>query len=198
MVMQDSVCRLAIFDLSNWVLRNPNRSERALQLLADCHVPQVDLKGTLSRLSDQDSQLDGKRGQIESIAQDKNFYQAMTPLGISMDDVMAATFEVEKGRTSALLREPSAIRLIGRMARTEALKWVHLRGLIEFLKRGGTLNELNPADIRDFQRRMGNDVNQYKYPLLSIKRLSIDEPLFLVNLHRDVAVRRAFLVTAIK
>jgi hypothetical protein len=197
-VVQDSICHLMIFRLSGWVLSDPNRAGIAERLLAECQVPRVDLRTMLSRLADQDAQLDGKQGQIDAIEQDASFYQGMAPLGISMDDVLAATFEMEKLRTSALLREPSAVRLVWRMTGTEALKWVHLRGLINFFKRGGSVAELNPADITAFQRRMGSDVKQYQYPLLRIRRLSTDEPLFLVNLHRDAQVKNAFLATALK
>ena len=79
-----------------------------------------------------------------------------------------------------------------RMATTEALKWVNLRGLIQFLKLGGSFDELDPTDVRKFDARMGKEAKQYRYPLLGIRSLTEAQINALIDLQREAEQRCVF------
>jgi hypothetical protein len=78
------------------------------------------------------------------------------------------------------------------------MKDVHLAGLISFFERGGTITELDPSDVTAFEKRMGNDLRDYKCPQFGIRRLSLDHLLGLIELHRNPTASASFLSIALQ
>jgi hypothetical protein len=196
-VLQDSISRLMIFRLSAWTIEHPQQAAAAEKYLETIDVSQLHIRQLLMEFAEQDPELLKKRGEINKINDDLPIYRALEPLGLSIKDV-GAFIDPKQTQTSMLLTTPNVPALAFRMAETESLKWINLRGLIEFLKSGGSFDELDPADIRAFQARMGKNVSRYKYSPLGIKRLSESQLSALVSLHRDQNRKRIFLQVALK
>ena len=196
-VLQDSVARVMIFRLAMWLVKHPTKAEQAETLFDSIEVPRVILDSLLWEMATQDRELATKQAEIASIDREKSIYQALTPIGLSMNDVLALAAP-PRVMTSKLLKQPSAPALVYRMATTEALKWVNLRGLIQFLKLGGSFDELDPADVRKLDARMGKEAKQYRYPLLGIRSLTEAQMNALIDLQREPEQRRVFLDVALR
>ncbi len=168
LVLQDTVGRLMIFRLSGWLIENPTETRQAEALFEKVEIPRVNLNTLVAQLRNQDRALARMPQDVMPTAEAKSIYQAFTPIGLKMADVLAFN-DPEKVKTSVLLKDAAVPALAYRMATTEALKSVHLRGLIRFLKAGGSLTELDPADIRNFEKRMGQEAKSFNYPLLEIR-----------------------------
>ena len=56
----------------------------------------------------------------------------------------------------------------------------------------------NPRDIRPFESRMGKEASAYSYSLLQVRKFKETDVLYLIALHKDPAVRSAWLDTALK
>jgi hypothetical protein len=196
-VLQDSVARVMIFRLAMWLVKHPTKAEQAETLFDSIEVPRVILDSLLGEMATQDRELATKQAEIANIDREKSIYQALTPIGLGMNDVLALAAP-PRVMTSELLKQPSAPALVYRMATTEALKWVNLRGLIQFLKLGGSFDELDPADVRKLDARMGKEAKQYRYPLLGIRSLTEAQMNALIDLQREPEQRRVFLDVALR
>lgn len=196
-VLQDSVARVMIFRLAMWLVKHPTKANQAAALFDAIEVPRVLLDSLLAEMATQDRELAAKKEAISGIDREKSIYQALSPIGLSMNDVLALAAP-PRVMTSELLKQPSAPALAYRMATTEALKWVNLRGLIQFLKLGGSFDELDPTDVRKFDARMGKEAKQYRYPLLGIRSLTEAQINALIDLQREAEQRRVFLDVALK
>ena len=84
-----------------------------------------------------------------------------------------------------------------RIAATQQLYKISLRGLLAFVEKGGTYEELNPADITAFKRRMNGEDKSFQYPPLSIRYLGSGSVKTLFDLHKDAAMRDGFLKAAL-
>jgi hypothetical protein len=196
-LLQDSISRLMICDLSAWTIENPQEAVSAQKYLANIAVSQLHIRQLLMEFAEQDPELLKKRGEINKINDDLPIYRALEPLGLSVKDV-SAFIDPKRTQTSVLLTTPNVPALAFRVASTESLKWINLRGLIEFLKSGGSFSELNPADIRAFEARIGKSASRYNYLPLEIKRLSESHVSTLLSLQRDDNQKRIFLQVALK
>jgi hypothetical protein len=197
LVLQDSVVRLMIVRIAQWLAAHPSDAAGIEDTFAQLNPAPVHLQALLAELWKDDPTLADKPPLTSGIDDRQQIFQALAPIGLNSAAVMEFT-NPELIRTSALLSNASAPALIYRMATTESLKWVHLRGAIQYFKAGGTLAELDPADIRPFTRRMGKEAKSYNYPLLGIRAASVDQILALVRLGTDDAQKRAFLNVALR
>jgi hypothetical protein len=99
---------------------------------------------------------------------------------------------------SNLMANPSGFGLTFRIAQTEMLTSVNLKALLEFIKQGGTLSELDPADVTRFTARMGKVKANYRYLPLGIRRLSVGHLLSILDIGKEQVTRRAFLQTSLE
>ena len=99
---------------------------------------------------------------------------------------------------SRLFADPSVAALVFRIANTESLIRVNFAGSIHFFENGGNYAELNPKDIRPFEKRIGKTANACKYPLLQIRHFTESHVLYLIALHTDTNIKAAFLDTALR
>jgi hypothetical protein len=197
LVLQDSVVRLTILRMAQWLTAHPTDGADLEETFAQVNAAPVHLQAMLNELWKDDPALADKAAVTSGIDDRQTIFQALAPIGLNSAQVMEFT-NPDLTKTSALLHDASAPALIYRMATTEALKWVHLRGAIQYFKAGGSFAELNPADIRPFTRRMGKEASSYNYPLLGIRAAGVDQILALVRLGKDDAQERAFLEVVLK
>jgi hypothetical protein len=73
--------------------------------------------------------------------------------------------------TSALIDRRDINALLFRVIETEAVSRVHIPGLILFRKLGGRAEDLDPNDVRPYERLMEHDINKFQFPPLGIHRL---------------------------
>lgn len=195
-VLRDSVRRIIVFHLSKWLIDNPTQAGAATPLLKKCSPEKLELRAALFELSSADQFMSKKRDQLEKIDEGKNIYEALEPIGIGMQEIMAAS-KPEELRTTALLEDPSALRLVWRMANTDALFTVNLLGLLKFFENGGESSELNPADIRPFEARMKGSARSFQYPLLNIRKVTEVQLLNLLRLHGNTDEQDRFMEVAL-
>lgn len=191
-VLRDSVRRIIAFQIATWLIDNQPSARAAAPLLEKCLPETLELREALFELSSADQFMSKRQDRIEKIEEGKSIYEALEPIGIGMEEIMAAS-KPEKLRTTKLLEDPSALRLVWRMANTNALLTVNLPGLIKFFENGGESGELNPADIRFFEKRMKGSARSFQYPLLNIRKVTEVQLLNLFRLHGNADERTRFM-----
>jgi hypothetical protein len=150
-------------------------------------IPEIQIRVFLERLSVEDSALTENRADVGRINPEQNIYTALQAAGLGdASALMGHTF-------NQLMENPSAAALLVRMAGTEMLCRVNLKGLATFLEKGGTYEELNPADVRPFKSRMGGTEKSFRYPLLDVRYLRGGDVRVLFELHNEPASKAAFL-----
>jgi hypothetical protein len=193
LVLADGVERLFILNATDWMTTNPTDAPKVRAALERLPSPtRFDLKQRLLSLVDEDSFLSEKREEVGKVDGTKSLYEALAPLGIGMQEVLTA-MQREKRATGRLLREPSAINLLVRLAETDALRNVHLAGLIAFFEKGGRVDELNPSDESAFEKRMGKETRQFRSPALQIRYLSSEHLLALIQMRGASNERASYL-----
>jgi len=192
MVLADGLRRAAIFYLSGLLVRGSVPLHEVQAQAERLTVPRVDVRSLVDRLASEDDTLASHRAQFERIKPEQNLFAAFAALDIE------DPFGLSVSTPAGLLNQPSGVALIMRLAGTELLSRVSLRGFFEFLKKGGTVQEIDPADIRAFQARMGGTERSYQYQLLSVRYLSVSHVGYLFEIHQSPAARRAFLRTALE
>lgn len=194
LLLADSFNRLIIYRLAEWVVAHPEYAAFCGKLLASAGAGMdQNYVDVLRMTADDDEAFIGKKLDFGEIDPKGSIFQSLNAIGITQNDVLAS---MRSSKTSALLEKPSAVALATRITETVAMKDVHLAGLITFFERGGTISELNPSDVTAFEKRMGNDLRDYKYPQAGIRRLSSDHLLVLIDLQRNQAAGTYFLSMA--
>ena len=156
-------------------------------------VPEVHIKQLLESLSNQDSEIQNKLSEIQKIQITDNFAQACTALGINWTEI----YVPYSNQTGELLQSPSVIRLAFRLAQSEAMINVNIKGTIRFFEVGGLYSELNEKDIRAFESRMGKEIGLYRYPILQVRRFKPSDVLTVVELHKNPDIQAAWLNAAL-
>jgi hypothetical protein len=190
-LLSDAVNRFLCFRISQWLESRPQDFVKLEPIADDVPVMRVEIKAQLIALLGDDPSARKQEPAIRDLDSRLNLYavlQRFAPVSESTSALMAGS-----ASTESLLSEPSAFGLTARLVVTESLFRVHLRSLFEFLSKDGKLEELNPSDIRPFEKRMGTSINSYKYPPLGVRYLSVDAPLSLLLLHRDKRTGVVFL-----
>ncbi|MDB6150627.1 MAG: hypothetical protein JWQ44_2075 [Chthoniobacter sp.] len=181
-----------------WLSRDPIGERGSLNLYGYVSNNSINLFDPfgLASLVNEDPYLSAKRAEVAKVDGSKSIYEALIPIGIAMKDVLSA-MQLEQRTTGRLLREPSAVALVLRMAETNAVRSVHLAGLLAFFERGGRIGELDAANESAFEKRMGKDTRGFHSPALQIRYLSSEHLLALVEVHSASSVRASFLTTAL-
>lgn len=187
MLLADSFRRLAILRISESLVRGSRPAAEARQDLEQIEVPHIEARGLLERLALEDEALSSNRSELGKITSDQNIYAALQAAGLGDGpSLMGKTF-------SQLMDNASAAALLVRMAGTEMLYNVSLKGLVAFIEKGGTYQELDPADVRPFKNRMGGTEKSFRYPLLDVRYLRGGDLRVLFELQNEPASRAAFL-----
>jgi hypothetical protein len=197
LVLADSLERLLILHVADWIITTPSDAPKARAALEKrAPAARFDLKQSLASLVDEDPFLDRQREAVGKVDGSKSLYEALAPIGIGMKEVLTA-MQREQRATGRLLQEPSGVALLVRMAETDALRHVHLAGLIAFFEKGGRADELNPADETAFEKRMGKETRQFRSPALQIRSLSSEHLLALIEMHAASNGRASFLAAVL-
>jgi hypothetical protein len=194
LLLADSLFRLAIYRISGLLVFQPESAPEVGQLIGSLGVPTVDVKTMLLKLGSQGSDVQPHLAGVRKIKTGDNLYKALQSAGINFD----VAFNPSAKLTSSLIREPSVIGLIQRMAETESIVKVNLEGTVRFFELGGTYSELNPRDIRPFEARMDKEAKAYTYPLLQVRKFKETDVLYLIAMQKDDAVRSAWLDIVLK
>ena len=141
----------------------------------------------LESLVSEDDTLLAVRANFGNIDSNQNVFAALQTVGVGD----ATSLSIQTFRQ--LCENPSVAALLIRMAQTELIYTVSIKGLIVFLEKGGTYEELNPADVRAFKKRMGGTESSFSYPLLGVAHLNGSHLRSLFELHRVPSAREAFL-----
>ncbi len=197
-LLADSFHRVILYRLSNWLISHPDDAAFCERLLTSVgpKMSQNDVD-VLQIAADDDPRFIEEKPDFAQIDPTKSIYQSLRTLGIPERDVLEAAM-VPWPQTSQLLETPSAISLAIRTTDTAAIREVHLAGLIEFFKKGGVVSELNAADVRAFEKRMGKSLRTFKSLQFGIRRLSVMHLLALFDIHKDPSIGAFFLKTALQ
>jgi hypothetical protein len=191
MLLADAIRKLVIFRVSEWLTKGVQPVAKAETVMDRLNVPVVNLRAVLERLIPEDAVLSEHREQVEKLTPEQNIFAAAEAIGSDWMTLTSAHGFTE------LIEKPSALALTMRMAQTELLATVSIRGLIAFLKKGGTYQELNPADITAFQKRMAGSEKSFRYLPLGVRYLSVSHPRSLFELHSDPAARKVYMQAAL-
>jgi hypothetical protein len=191
LVLADSVRRLAVFRLSEALVRLPAATAGSRAIIDSNDTQSIEIRALLERLCPDDVELAERRSELGRIEPGQNVFAAFEIAGLGEASSLGAV------SFTHLMEHPSAAGLVLRMTATQQLYKISLRGLLAFVEKGGTYEELNPADITAFQRRMNGEDKTFKYPPLSIRYLSSDSVQMLFDLHKDAAMRDGFLKAAL-
>ena len=102
------------------------------------------------------------------------------------------TSQLSSTTASTLLDNASLVLLIQRLSVTDFISAVSLPGLVEFLSRGGMLEQLRTDDVRPFLSIMNGDEKRYFYAPLGVDHLYVEHLLGLVELMKGGSINRAF------
>lgn len=136
---------------------------------------------------EEDEIFQNEREKIGSLKKDLDF---MT-LGKQVKELFPKLSEVEIPiTTTELLDRPMVIRLLVETAATESNWNIFLPGLLEYIHRGGKVEQLNVGDIREFERVMGGSEEKYKFPFFGIRYLSVSGLLGKIRSCQETDVRK--------
>lgn len=196
-LLSDSLYRLVIFcaakDLS---LSFENRGE-VEGFASELPAPSLGLKERLVSFAKDDPSLAQRISVIDNIDPSDNLYVISQQLR-TKDSADPNRVDNDNFTFSYLMANPSGFGLTFRIAQTEMLTTIGLKSLLTFIKHGGSLSELDPSDITIFKKRMSESKDEYRYPALGIRRLSVDHPLSVLEINSDQNVKQAFLRTALE
>jgi hypothetical protein len=191
-LLADALRRLAIFRVSDWLIKGSQPLPRVQEMVNRLTASRVDLRSLLERLASEDRLLNENRERLETISPSQNIFAVAEAIGFDRSALMTAS------DFSELLENPSALGLAMRLAGTELLSAVSLQGLLAFLQRGGTYQELDPADVTAFQKRMGGSEKLFRSTPLGVRYLSVSHPRSLFEIHNDPIARKTYLEAALK
>jgi hypothetical protein len=188
LLLADAIRRLVIFRISESIAASGKEITSAQAIVDRLRIPHVDVRAQFELLAGEDRSLDERRAAIDKISPSDSVFVALQTLGFDPASLATAAQNFRH-----LVAEPSIPVLTIRMAGTELLGTVGVKGLAAFLQKGGKYEELNPADVRAFQTRMGGAENTFQCPALNVRHLRVGDILSLLDLSRVPARRKAFL-----
>jgi hypothetical protein len=197
LLLADSLDRLDIFQLSGCLIKNIASKEEVKALVTELPVPETDITALLESLALDDTFLSAHRDALGSVDTSGDLFGAIQSLGIPQNKIAYELMLPASQSVTRLLREPSAVALLLRRNSTHLLGKVSLPGLLAFLDRGGKYEELNPADITSFLRRMAGAERSFQDKSAGVKSLGVGHLLSLYNLHDDPKKRAVFLEIAL-
>lgn len=196
-LLADSLYRLVIFRAAQDLSSSFDNRGKVESYVSELIAPSFDIKERLVSFAKDDPILAQRISVIEKIDSSDNLYvisqQLLAKNSSDPDRVDSGEFTF-----SYLMANPSGFDLAFRIAQTEMLTTIGLKSLLEFIKNGGSLSELDPSDITRFKKRMSNSKDGYRYPAFGIRRLSVDHPLSVLEIGSNQHVRQAFLRTALE
>ena len=196
-LLADSLYRLVIFRAAQDLSSSFDNREKVEGLVTELPTSSLGIKERLASFAKNDPSLAQRISVIDRIAPSDNLYVIARQLQ-AKDNADANRVASGNLTFSNLMASPSGFGLTLRIAQTEMLATVGLKALLEFIKQGGTLSELDPADVTRFKKRMSNSKGDYSYPALGKRRLSVDDPLGVLQISTDLNTKRAFLSTALE
>jgi hypothetical protein len=196
-LLADSLYRLVIFRAAQDLSSSFENRGKVESFVRELPAPSLGIKERLTSFAKDDPSLAQRISVIDGIAPSDNLYVISQQLLVK-DNADADRVDSGNLTFSNLMANPSGFGLTFRIAQTEMLATVSLKALLEFIKQGGTLSELDPADVTRFKKRMSNSKGDYRYPALGKRRLSVDDPLGVLQISTDLNTKRAFLNTALE
>lgn len=186
-LLSDLLTRLATIRTFGYVSLDSTPVVDARHAVESLDVPIVNPASVLNTFSKEDKELRVTPELLSEIKPNDNLFRI-----ISMLRPKQSLFESPKN-TGELLRKPSNIELLARLASSELMYRIDLKGFIEFKSLGGSRSELTPEDIRPFFQRMAGTEARFRYPLLNVKKLSVSNLLSLYDLRDASPKRQGFL-----
>jgi hypothetical protein len=167
-VLANTVHTLVFYRISQWLVRKPSEWRAVKEFVSTVPITRVEVRTELLRYIDDDPLLLAERKDVEGLAT-PNLYETADKLGIDPGIVLGASKETSSGR--GLLDFPNSFALVCRLTYTDMWYRMCLPAFLEFLEKGGTLDELDPKDIRRFETRIRAFGAKYKFSSLAIRRL---------------------------
>lgn len=196
-LLADSLYRLVIFRAAKDLSSSFSNLGKVESFVIELPAPSLGIKERLASFAKDDPSLARRISVINGITPSDNLYVISQQL-LAKDNADADLVDSGNLTFSNLMDNPSGFGLTFRIAQTEMLATVSLKALLEFIKQGGTLSELDPADVTRFKKRMSNSKGDYRYPALGKRRLSVDDPLGVLQISSDPNTKQAFLRTALE
>jgi hypothetical protein len=195
-LLADSLYRLVIFRVAQDLSLSFDNHGKVEAFVSELPAPTLGIKERLASFAKDDPSLANQLSVIDDFAPSDNLYVIAQKL--AKDDPDPDRVDSGNLTFSHLMANPSGFGLTFRIAQREMLTVIGLKSLIEFIGLGGSLDELNPSDITAFKKRMDVSKDEYRYPALGIRRISVNHPLSVLAIGADQNVRQAFLHAALE
>jgi hypothetical protein len=193
LLLADAVLRLAIYRISGWLIYHTDDVVEVNKLLKLVAMPKVNVRSLLLDLANQDPVTSSRHDAISALQERATILDASRVLGINYGDVVFSDRS-----TSVLLQKPSAIAVVYRMAETDALFEVNIKGMLKFFEKGGDYSEIDSREARPFYRRMLGESSKFNSPAIGVREFGVNHVECLVRIHKDLNAKNAYLNEATK
>jgi hypothetical protein len=191
-VVANYCSELIFYDLSGKLVRN-EAADAIKELTAKLTPAKADWKESLKTLAQADPFLatPDKVPLVEEAVKKQSLIEAFMALGLGLAD--AGTLYGRRASSySNMLKGDYVLDLIYSTAITEKSFLVGLSATIEYLKSGGSFDDIKDFNDKMFYVIFKNFNTEYAYPSLGIRFLSPDDIGYLISIHNDPGIKEAF------
>jgi hypothetical protein len=147
--LADSLNRLALARLSRLVVENPAVAKQVGVYLDEVDCASFSTDGFIQMIRSEPAQKLKLGTDLSKIDKEKAEIQILDALGTDPGSVLE-NFSNGLAGTTSLIKNVQVALLLERMIQADVLYAVDLKAFVTFLQLGGTLENLDPRDIRPF------------------------------------------------
>lgn len=181
---------ILFYDLSGKLVRGSNPEAIADQV-AKFTPEKTDWKMRLKSLASADPFLEDKPLMIDEAVKKETLVEAFMALGLGLAD--AGTLYGRRAHSyTDMLKGDYVLDLLYSTAMTEKYYLIGLRGTIEYIKSGGSLDDIRNFRAKNFLVIFKRSGSSYSFPSLGVRSISPDDIGYLISIHNDPQIREAF------
>lgn len=195
LVLADSVNRLALSHIAVFLVRNQDAYQEGKELLDETGLPAFSMEEFVRVFSEEAVILE-KEIKLLQMQKLDSLSAVLDVFGVGFWEVAGAW--VDKGKTSSLLQQQNFPVFLWRLCETDTFAQVHLYGLVEFLKRGGTYDMLDLKDVTKYSKIMGGNEHNFRFDFMGIGRVGADNLKIMIDELKNLNYTPPFYVIAIE
>lgn len=166
--LADAVNCLIISRLMEILVKYPSSSERVRAILEKSDCLKFSTRTFLKMIHDEHA-LNMKAGvDLNSLDEKTLESRILASVDITEDEIVSR-YGLGKAKTSNLINDLEVGVLLYRMGQNDVAANVDMAGLLEFLRRGGKLNQINAHDERPFRIVMNGAEDHFKSDLMGTR-----------------------------
>jgi len=183
---------IVFYDLSGRLVGD-STADTVAELAAKLTPEKTDWKGRLKSLAPADpflATLD-KAPLIDEAIKKESLVEAFMALGLGLADA-GTLYGRRANNYSDMLNGHYVLDLLYSTAMTEKSFLIGLRGTIEYMKSGGSLDDIKKFNAKQFLVIFKKSGATYNYPSLGVRSISPDDIGYLISIHNDPRIKEAF------